>query len=216
MSKVPPMPSEAARELFHNTRRRILGVPAAELIWNRSFNVTDRKMLGNSFRQALELYPSAARMWAKVKRVNRSIAIIEVAETLNLLSKQDADWLRREGGELPSDPAEALQAAMERGDLVVYVRKHSLSWHSRDYEIKFEKHPQLWDFFVTVCRAAKQEEGVGWDAFGHAADLNYVTKAKSRLSKLPGFPLDLIDLFVPDGPKRQRLNLPAERIHFAE
>ena len=216
MNNVSPQPSLEAQELFLTTRLRISNVQAAQRIWDRSFNATDRKMLGSTFLKALELYPNAVRMWAKVKRVNRSLAVIEVAESLDLLSPQDADWLRREGGELPSDPAEAEMAAIARGDLVVSIKERSISWDGREYDIPFLNHPKLWDFFVTTCRAAKRGEGVGWDTFSSGKDDSYVAKTKSKLSTLPGFPIALIDLFVSDGVKRQRLDLPAERIYIVE
>ncbi|MCD0462483.1 hypothetical protein [Roseiconus lacunae] len=209
-------PSKKARELFDHTRRILLGVPSAQRLWERSLNSAERKMLGDSFREAFEDFPNAAQMWARVKQVNYPLAVIEVAETLNLLTHTDAEWLRHELGELPADPAAAEIAAIDRGDLVLSLRERTLYRLGEECFIAFDRHPSLWDFWVTVCRAAKRGEGVGWDSFGENKRENYVTQTKSRLSKLPGFPIDLINLIVVDGVGRQRLDVPAEQIFIAE
>ncbi len=214
MNNIPKQPSTRAQKLFEQTRLRIQGPHAAERLWERLFNATERKMLGRSLQHAYQEYPSAARMWAKVKQVNYSAAVIDVAEILNFLTSADADWLRREGNELPSDPAEAMQVAVERGDLVLSLRDRKLHWSGREYEIPFGNHPTLWDFLETACRFAKSRDSIGWDAFGDNKSENYVAQTKSKLSKLPGFPIELIDLFVNAGPKRQRLDLEPERIHL--
>lgn len=214
MDNVPLTPSRKAQELFDATRRRIQGLAAAQRLWDRHLNDTEKQILGRPFRRAFEQYPKAEWMWVKVKNVNQSIAVIDVAETLNLITQADAEWLRREGGELPSHPAEAKNVAIERGDLVLSLKDKKLHWNGREYEIPFGNHPALWDFLLTACRCAKSGESIGWDTFGDNKGLNYVAGTKSKLSKLPGFPLDVIDLFVSDGRKRQRLDLAPERIHL--
>ncbi len=50
--------------------------------------------------------------------------------------------------------------------------------------------------------------------FGEEKGLNCVTHIKSKLSQLAGFPIDLIDLFVSDGPKPQRLDSKPEQIQL--
>lgn len=213
MDNVPLTPSRKAQELFDATRRRIQGLAAAQRLWDRHLNDTEKQILGRPFRRAFEQYPKAEWMWAKVKNVNQSIAVIDVAETLNLITQADAEWLRREGGELPSDPAEAKNVAIERGDLVLSLKDKKLHWNGHEYEIPFGNHPALWDFLATACRLAKRRESMGWDTFESKSE-NYVAQTKSKLSTLPGFPPDLIDLFESDGPKRQRLDLEPERIHL--
>ncbi len=214
MYNISKQPSPRAQELLNQTRRRMLGPYTAERLWERNLNATDRKLLGRSLEHVYQLYPSAAQIWARFKRIKLSAAVIEVAEILNFLTPANADWLRREWGELPSDPAEAMQVAIERGDLVLSLREHTLHWNKHEFEIPFAKHPALWDFLVTVCHNAKKGESVGCYSFGGEKGLNYVTQTKSKLSQLAGFPIDLIDLFESAGPKRQRLNLAPERIHL--
>ena len=207
-------PSTKAQELFDRTRHRILGVPCAHRLWVRALRSAEKRKLGHSFRDAFETYPCAASMWVEVKRVNYSRAVIEVAESLNLLTSTDADWLLREGGEIPRDPVEAEQAAIERGDLVFSIKDRKIFWSGKECEIPFGKHTSLWDFWRTSCEAAVQGEGVGWDSFGAAKSETYVADKKNKLSSLPGFPIELIDRYVSDGTGRQRLDLEAERIHF--
>lgn len=209
-------PKRSAQKLFDQTLLRILGPQAAKRLWERTLNETERKMLGRSLEQAYREYPSAARMWAKVKQVNYSAAVIDVGELLNFLTTADADWLRREGGELPSNPEEAVQAAIDRGDLVLLLKEKILHWGGREYDIPFASHPVLWEFFVQACRHAKKREPVGWDTFGDDKRENYVTQTKSKLSELAGFPIELIYLFNSVGPKRQRLDLEPERIHLVD
>ena len=129
MDNVPLTPSRKAQELFDATRRRIQGLAAAQRLWDRHLNDTEKQILGRPFRRAFEQYPKAEWMWAKVKNVNQSIAVIDVAETLNFITQADAEWLRREGGELPSDPAEAKNVAIERGDLVLSLKDKKLHWN---------------------------------------------------------------------------------------
>lgn len=207
-------PSKNSQELFNQIRMRVLGPHVAKRLWERRLNETERKMLGRSLEHAYREYPSAARMWAKAKRVNYSAAVIDVAETLGLLPTADAEWLRREGGELPSDPEEAVQAAIDRGDLVLLLKQRIMHWEGREYDISFAKYPVLWDFLEQACRHAKTCEAIGWDTFGDDKNVDYITKTKSKLSNLRGFPIGLIDLFVSAGPKRQRLNIEPERIHL--
>lgn len=209
-------PSLPARRLYDDVLRQTYVRQCAELLWQRKFNDTEKRMLGGTFSRAIDDYPYAPLMWAKAKSVSFTLAVIEVAETLGLLASGDADWLRREGGELPLDPAEARDVAIERGDLVLSCRERRFHWNGREYEVPLTKHPVLWDFLLTVCRAAKRSEAVDSNSFGDSKRENYVTQTKSSLAKLPGFPLDLLDLFVSEGPQRQRLDLPAERIHILD
>lgn len=214
MDNIPLVPSMKAREMFDGLYRRIQGVASAQRLWERHLNDTEKKLLGPSFRKAFEQYPGAHKMWLKAKNSNRSVAVIDVAEKLNLITHADAEWLRREGGELPSDPDEAKHVAIERGDLVLSLNDKKLYWCGREYEVSFGKNPVLWSFLEIACRKAKVRESIGWDTFGAEKSVNYVAQTKSKLSKLPGFPIEVIDLFVCDGFKRQRLNLAPERIHL--
>jgi hypothetical protein len=124
-------------------------------------------------------------------------------------------WLLRELGGVADDPAEALEAAIASGDLVVVEHPRAVYWRGQHIGVNWEKRPALWDFFHALCWQAKAGQAIDHMTF-NAADIGIVAKQKSRLRGLQGFPRGLAVLIRPTGRFTQRLNLPPSQIRFFE
>ena len=64
MLDLPLRPSARAQELFDVLRYRVQGLAAAERLWQRHLNDTEKRLLGTTLRRAIESYPRAPRLWA--------------------------------------------------------------------------------------------------------------------------------------------------------
>ena len=201
-----------AGKLFHETRARISGPSVAERLWKRHLHRHQQQRLGETFHDALETHRSAVGMWQFLHPVSYQRAVIEVGEVVGFLRERDRDFLLREAGELPQDPEEAKQQAIERGDLVLERFPPCAYWNGELIDVDWATHGAAWQFLVLTCEHELRGQQIDRWSFGDAARENIVTQEKSRLKSTPGFPSGLIDFFEVVGQGTQRFAFPRDRI----
>jgi hypothetical protein len=206
--------SSEAQEELQTTFHRIRAAVSAAWLWDRVLTEAERRRLGGNLEPAWREHGTAG-MWRKLRGVSLPRAVVEVARELNLMDERTRVWLLRELGEAPDDPAEALEAAIASGDLVLVERPREAYWRGQLLGVDWERRPVMWDFFWQVCRQAKVGQAVDHTTF-NAADLDIVAHQKSRLRGLLGFPRDLGALIRPAGRYTQKLDMPRSQIRLFE
>jgi hypothetical protein len=192
----------------------IATVAAAERLWQRVLTEEERQRLGGDFRTAYAKHRTAG-MWMKLRGVSRDRAIVDVAHAVDLITDATHEWLLRELGQLPSDSEQAIEDAVQAGDLVLVERPRAAYWKGKPIEADWEKRNRLWDVLWEFCRCGKAGQSLGWDQF-QTTDDQFVTHQKSRLKSLRRFPSDLAKRIIPAGRGEQRLDLPPSAIRLFE
>jgi hypothetical protein len=206
---------ERAVEEVQTAWSRIQPFMAAARLWERVLTEAERQRLGGDLVQAHRQYGTAG-MWARLRGVSPPRAVVDVAHALNLMDEATRGWLLRELGEIHDDPEAAVNAAVESGALVLVERPREAYWDGWPINVNWERRSALWSFFWELCRAAKAGRPIDHTDLGSDAAPDAVTKQKSRLLRLAGFPVELGDLIQPVGRGTQRLVLPAASIRLFE
>lgn len=209
-----PLSPEADEEYLRNKIQVGAAVCAARL-WARAFTAQERQRLGGELQSAWRRYGTAG-MWQELRGVTKARAVVDIAAVLNLISVDTQRWLLRELGEVGDDPEEAIAAAVATGALVLVEHPRAAYWKGEAMAVDWERRPTLWNFFWLLCQRGKARRPIDRTDFEAAADPAVVTKQKSRLRKLPGFPTDLGDLIQTVGRNTQQLALPAQEIRLFE
>jgi hypothetical protein len=216
VATVRPHPlSPRAREELEANYHRIRAAVSAIRLWERILTEAERQRLGGDLEIAWRQHGTAG-MWMKLRGVSLPRAVVDVACELNFIDDRTRRWLLREVGEVPDDPAEALDTAVASGDLVLVEQPREAYWRGQPISVDWEKRSALWDFFWELCRHAKAGQAIDRMTFGNRAHCDIVTKQKARLLAGPGFPSDLGKLIKPIGRGTQKLDLPAARIRLFE
>jgi hypothetical protein len=174
----------------------------------------DQERLGGDLEKAYYKYGSAG-MWAELRGVTPLRAVVDVAKILGFLRDEDREWLLRETGEI-LEAEEAISNAIAAGELVLVERPREAHWIGQRIEVDWDQHAALWDFLWELGRSSKAGQPIDAFTFGERADRNIVTRRKSRLTAMEGFPLDLANLIESVGRGSQQLKLPRERIRMFE
>jgi len=207
------LPQRVVDELQTNALR-IQAAMSAAWLWERVLTERERQRLGGALEEAWRRYGTAG-MWMRLRGVSAERAVVEVAHGLGFLDDATCRWLLRELGEVHDDAEEALQAAIAGGGLVLIERPRAAYWQGQQIAVDWDRRPALWDFFWELCRQAKAGQPIDHTAFS-SGDLAVVTKQKSRLRSIRGFPRALGALIKPVGRRTQQLELPAQHIRLFE
>lgn len=213
MSSEPVLSPKAIEEL-RTARSRVANASWAERLWERHLTPEDRQRLGDDLSHAYGRHGTIG-MWIVLRGVSQLRAIVDLAQLLGFLRAEDHSWLLREIGEA-ADVDEAMDRAIVSGDLVLAERPRSVFWNGIEIEIDWHRQAASWEFIWELCRNSKAGQPIDTFSFGQSGDRNIVTKRKSRLSKLPDFPIDLIDKMETMGRGPQQLTLSPERIRIFE
>jgi hypothetical protein len=176
---------------------RIGAAVSAAWLWERVLTEAERRRLGGDLERAWREHGTAG-MWRKLRGVSLPRAVVEVACELNLMDERTRGWLLRELGEAPDDPAEALEAAIATGDLVLVEHPRAVYWRGQVLGVDWRSRSRMWDFFWELCLHAKAGKAIDHTTFD-TKDLDIVAKQKSRLCGLRGFPRDLWAMIRPVG-----------------
>ena len=212
-TKVPTPSEQAMSELQMNTLR-VSPVVSASLLWDRHLTKGEQRRLGGDFESAYQKFGTVG-MWVELRGVTRARAVVEVAKLLGLLNEQNANWLLTEIGEY-LDADDEKQAYIDAGHLVLQERPREAFWNGNEIEIDWNSKSVLWDFVWQLARFGKVQAAVERTTFGERADVNVVTKLKSRLGHEEHFPIDLFAAIVVAGRGSQRLKLHPSKIRIFE
>ncbi len=205
---------QEAVDIFWSCRAYLRGAHAARSLW-KQLNSTERDRLGGELNIALERHGYPLEIWMHLHHVGETRAILDLGEALGFMSAKDADWIRREFGELPRDPVMAQLEAIDRGDLVIERGTRSVYWNGERIEADWFRHNKSWEFLLTVCEYAQRNEPIDRLAFGENSKLDVVSKNKSRLKEqVPEFPNELYSAFRKEGIGSQRFQIDREKIHL--
>ena len=188
---------------------RVKGTAPALRLWHRVLTEEERRRLGGDLEAAYERDRGAVGMWMRLRGVSVPRAVVDVAVRIGFLDADTGRQLLRALGEEPDDPAEAVEAAITRGGLVLVEVPRQAYWDGEPVEIDWARHTSLWELLWELARASKGGGAV--DAFvlreRGGGDPKFVTKRKCRLVSAAGFPLSLADVVVSAGRGTYRLNL---------
>lgn len=207
-----------AKEEWTTAFQRVKGAAVAVRLWERVLTEADRRRLGGDLEAAYALHGGAVGMWRHLRGVTVPRAVVDVGVRVGFLDADGGRTLLRVIGEEPIDPAEAVETAVARGDLVLVEVMREVYWEGTLVGIDWRVNTAGWAFVWDLARASKA--GAAVDAFtlrgGSSNDPKYVTKLKGRVVNVAGFPMTLADLVVPVGRGTYRLNLPPARIRVFE
>lgn len=208
-------PSKRALEELQTASLRISPVASAERLWERHLLPSDRERLGGDLAKAYCDNQGTAGMWMRLRGASLQRAVIEVAKILGFLDEENRTWLIREIGEF-ADAEEAMAAAIAAGAFVLVNGPREAYWSGETIEVNWVKQNKLWDFLSTLARSSKAGDCIDSFSFGERANIDIVTKLKSRLTGMKAFPIDLADSIRVVGLGSQQLQLPREQIRIFE
>jgi hypothetical protein len=209
-----PTPSYHALEVLKDNAIRISAPVSAERLWNRYLTPQDRERLGDDFAVAYDRLGTAG-MWAELRGVTPHRAVVEVAKKLGFLRNDDFEWLLRETGEI-AEIEEAVADAIASRHFVLVERPREAYWNGEKINVDWNRYDVPWGFLWELGRHAKAGQPVDRLTFGDNANSDVVTKLKSRLSRMDGIPVDLVDLIKVVGRGTQQLSLSPARIRIFE
>jgi hypothetical protein len=192
---MPQHPIETAlprnvREELQALYERVQVKYGAQLLWERQLTMEQKRRLGDNFETAY-CRGGTVGMWMRLHGVTKDRAVLDLARSLYLIEENTHRWLLRETGECSDDSEEDLKVALERADLVLTEQPRAVYWKGEELDVPWERHPALWEYFLTLCERAKQSRGVDAADFGdHNKPDNHI-KLKSRIKKQVGFPKEL-------------------------
>lgn len=207
-----------ARRDWETAYLRVKGTAAALRLWDRVLSADDRRRLGGDLEAAYARHGGAVGMWRQLHGVSVPRAVVAVAIAIGFLDTGTGQALLRALGEDPDNPADAVEAAVASGGLVLVEAPRQAFWEGEPVEVDWARHTSLWELLWALARASKGGGVV--DAFAlqerDARDRKFVTKRKCRLVNAPGFPLSLADSVVSAGRGTYRLDLPPASIRVFE
>jgi hypothetical protein len=206
------------KEEWQTAYLRVKGATVAQWLWHRVLTKEEQQRLGGDLEAALTRHGGAFGMWRQLRGVSFPQAVVAVAVRLNLLDAGTGQALLRALGEEPDDPAEALEAAVTAGGLVVAEAPRQAFWDGEPIEIDWAVHTSLWELLWALARKSKAGAVVDAAALQdrEEGDPKFVTKRKCRLVNRAGFPLSLADRVVSAGRGSYKLDLPPARIRVFE
>ncbi|TWT56727.1 hypothetical protein KOR42_00810 [Thalassoglobus neptunius] len=214
MSTLVTGSKEHAIAEFQRLRKYLLGSDALKKLWLK-LSPTEQAKLGGSLRVAHHQIGTAIPVWFHLHPTNtQTRTVVELAVKLFSYPIDEAEWLLRELGELPTDEEEAQRVAIERGDLVILRTSQSVFLDRELQPIEWGRKYMIWDFFLTSCERAKAGQLIDRSCFGDRVYQNVVSDRLNKLGDVPGFPDELIMRYEEAGLQTQRFNYPAHRIHI--
>jgi hypothetical protein len=203
-------------ELLQTTFLRVEPPMAASRLWEQVLSVADRRRLGLDFQSTYRRCGDTVGMWMELRGVTAERALVDVGQKLGFLSAEQRQWLLRELGEVDDDPETMVSAAVLAGGLVMVDSPRAVYWKGSEIELDWTSRSALWNYLIELARLAKTRQALDRLLFGREVDVNYLTKLKSSVKKLKGFPSDLTSRIVTAGRGSQRLDIEPTLIRIFE
>lgn len=211
MDKQKP-PSEAAIKKWQEAAVRIGNSKTAIDLWTEVFSEEEKKRLGGNLDTAYA--KGVVPMWTKLYGCTKVRAVIEIAYRFNLLTPQYREWLLVEFGELLDGDA-AYEEAISHDGLVLNSMTREVHWNKKPIEVPWSDEAK-WSFIWELAKHAKVSLPIDNTTFGDRKSADYVSKTKSGLTNIDGFPLGLADAIVPVARGTQQLKIEASKIRLFE
>ena len=126
-------------------------------------------------------------MWAKVHGVSVRRSVIAVATRLGFLDPSTGHAVLREFGEIPNNPVDAVEWAVQAGGLVLTETPRQAFWAKREVTVDWVNQYRSWVFFWEFARQSKVGLAVDSTLYG-ARKSDDPKRRKWRLVRLEGFP----------------------------
>jgi hypothetical protein len=207
--------SSEIRETLQDLLLKVQPAISAYKLWTEILTQEERERLGGNL-DAIYAGGKTVGIWLRLHRVSKRRAIIEVARKLEYLSERAADRLICEIGEQFDSIEDAIEEAKRSVALVINERDREVYFDGACIELDWHHNQAGWNYFINLCRLAKNNSTLDRTHLGDHADKNYLSKQKSRLTKNDMFPIELADRIVDAGRGTQRLNLPPDEIRIFE
>lgn len=217
-------PSDKAQERFNDVLRKLNWHINAERLWNVVFSEEERSQLGGDFETALREH-HVVEMWIALHGVNQSRAVIDAGYAINLLTDSEYKWLLREGGEPEPEQMGSQWTTVSLSPneiaatkiVVIVERPRQFFWDGREYDCDWDRFNAQWNFLCELVRCAKRGNPIDrFDIAREARDRKIVSKRKSRLKSLAGFPSDFISTISIAGMGTQRLDVSPDMISILQ
>jgi hypothetical protein len=212
MSTTTPSQNLRFRRAMDDLYYKVKNRDSASRLWDQLLTRGEQKKLGGEFGAAFGAGRGTIGMWTRLHGCTETRAIIDLAKILGLCHDTTRAWLLRESGECSDDPEEALEWALTNADLVLTDSPRTVYWQGETIDIDWDACPVLWDYFLTLCEAAKAGRYVDASDFGERLARDNHVKLKSRLTGHSGFPASLEGHLLALRGGRQVLDLPPDRI----
>lgn len=206
------------RDVWETVRQGVIPATVAERLWERVLTHDDRRRLGGDLERAWRRCHGTAGIWMHLRGVSYSRAVVAVATRCLGLDADTGAALLRELGEIPNDPVDAVEWAVQAGHLVVVETPRQAFWEQMEIKIKWARHNVSWKLLWELARVSKAGEVLDAESFRGAPTSNAacLTKARSRLVNSDQFPTSLEDRIVVARRASYRIDLPAEQIRVFE
>ena len=209
----PKAPSDAALKKLKETDLRVRVPNIACALWSEVFSEEEKKRLGGDLDNAYA-NGGVVAMWTRLHGCTEVRAVIEIAFRFNLLTPQHREWLLLETGEL-LDADAAYQDAILHNELVLNSLTREVYWKKEPIKIDWS-HEAKWSFMWELAKHAKTGLPIDSTVFGERKSVDYVSKTKSGLTNLKGFPNELADAIEVVGTGTQQLMIEASEIRLFE
>jgi len=188
----------------------------ARKVWDVYFTPSDREWFADGFNGAYERLGTVG-MWATVKGVSYLQALVDVARTLGISTKSDLDHFAYRLGFADPNGEDGLMLTAVRKELVVVVDvTPRIFWLGRELLIDWAGNGASFDYFLKLCRAAKQGVLLTNADFDNNDAGNALTNRKCRLLQTVGFPADLGRLIMVRRIEGHTLNIERVRLQIIE
>jgi hypothetical protein len=153
--------------------------------------------------------PHIVDVFAAVRLVERDIATLDLALERDLIVEKRYRRLRCKLGYEAVDSKLDLQTAARQYLLVVDEFRRLTIWKQQELDVKFDE--ALWLYFWKLVCAARRGGAICAGDFSCETQPTQLANWKYRLTKLPGFSLEIINqINVQAG--RHRLEVPAKQV----
>ncbi|TWT56422.1 hypothetical protein [Allorhodopirellula solitaria] len=208
----PKAPSDAAITKFQEAELRIRNPTIAIKLWGEFFSEEEQKRLGGNLETAYA--NGVVAMWTQLHGGTYVRAVIEIAFRFNFLTPQSREWLLLETGELLNADA-AYDDAILKNKLVLNSLTREVHWKRKLIDGPWS-HEAKWSFVWELAKHAKVGLPVDSTTFGERKSADYVSKVKSELTNLVGFPIDLADAIRVIAKGTQKLMIDPSQIRLFE
>jgi len=185
---------EEMNQLYFSVRTR----QVSERLVQRVFTPIDKKN-AQDFDENNVGALTGLEMWLQARGGTLGQAVVEIAYAVEMIGPQNRQWLLQQLGIEGEDAEATVSIAIQSKELVVVdSAAPAAHWRQEEIAVPWRKRRKLWDYFVSLCRAAKQGKPLDHTDF-EQANPQHLKDWKHKLIHEPGFPQTLSDQMDVEG-----------------